>query len=192
MMKPREVWIVPTLVWSATLRPLHRGMDGSDLPMDLVPVALRTRWLQRRKQYLERQTDEGFTAAAAVAATAARAVRDLRDGGARVLAGTDSFDAFVLPGYSLHQELELLAAAGLSPLQALQAATRTAAEYRGTLQSEGTIEVGKRADLVLLDVDPLRDIVNARRVHAVVVGGKFYQRVQLDRMLDEVRSFASR
>jgi hypothetical protein len=192
MMKAREVWIVPTLVWSATLRPLDRGMDGNDLPMDLVPVALRTRWLQRRKQYLERQTDEGITAAAAVAATAARAVRDLRDGGARVLAGTDSFDAFVLPGYSLHQELELLAAAGLSPLQALQAATRTAAEYRGTLQSEGTIEVGKRADLVLLDADPLRNIVNARRVHAVVLGGKVYPRNQLDRMLDEVRSFASR
>jgi imidazolonepropionase-like amidohydrolase len=192
MMKGREVWIVPTLVWSATLRPLDRKQDASDLPMDLVPVTLRTRWLERRKQYLERQTDEGFAAAAAVAATAARAVRDMNEGGARILAGTDSFDAFVLPGYSLHRELELLVSAGLSPLQALQAATRTAAEFRGTLKTEGTIEAGKRADVVLLDADPLRDIANARRVHTVVVGGKLFARDQLDRIMDTVRTFAAR
>jgi hypothetical protein len=192
MMKAREVWMVPTLVWSATLRPLDRKQDASDLPMDLVPVALRTRWLERRKQYLERQTDEGFAAAAAVAATAARALRDMKEGGARILAGTDSFDAFVLPGYSLHQELELLVSAGLSPLQALQAATRSAAEYRGTLRTEGTIELGKRADLVLLDADPLRDIANARRIHAVILGGQVHTRSQLDRIVGTVKAFAAR
>jgi hypothetical protein len=191
-MKERDVWLVPTLVWSATLRPLDRTRDASDLPMEFVPSALRTRWMDRRKQYIARQTDAGFAAAASLAATAERAIRDLRDGGARVLAGTDTFDAFVLPGHSLHQELELLVGAGFSPLEALQAATKTAAEYRGTLATEGTIERGKRADLVLLASDPARDIVNAGRIHAVIAGGRVYSRSQLDRMLDDVRNFASR
>ena len=191
-MKERDVWVVPTLVWSATLRPLDRNRDGSDLPMQFVPSALRRRWMDRRKQYIARQTDAGFAAAASLAATAARAVRDLRDGGAKVLAGTDAFDAFVLPGHSLHQELQLLVSAGFSPLEALQAATKTAAAYRGTSSSEGTIERGKRADLVLLDADPTRDIANARRIHGVVVGGQWHSRTQLDRMMDEVKAFASR
>ena len=191
-MKGREAWIVPTLVWSATFRPLGRKNDGADLPMEFVPAALRSRWLAGRRQYLERQTDQGFAAAAAVAAASARAVRDLHQGGASVLAGTASFDAFVLPGHSLHQELELLVKAGLSPAQALETATRNAAEYRGTDRTEGTIAAGKRADLVLLDADPTIEISNARRVHMVIANGRVYDRDALDRMLADVKTFAGR
>ena len=189
-MRTREVWITPTLIWSASLRPLTREHDGRDLPMEFVPAALRTRWTDRRRQFIERQTPESFAANAALAATAGRAVRDLQAGGASVLAGTDTFDAFVLPGHSLHQELKALVDAGFSPLEALQAATRTAAEYRGTAKTEGTIAAGKRADLVLLDADPSRDIGNAAKVHAVFVAGRRYDRAALDRMLEDVKAFA--
>jgi hypothetical protein len=185
------VWIVPTLIFSASLRPLTRSDDGTDLPMAFVPAAMRTRWMDRRKQFIARQTDETFAATMAVAATAARAVRDLEQGGARMLAGTDTFDAFVLPGHSLHQELALLVEAGFTPLEALQTATKNAAEYRGTSKTEGTIARGKRADLVLLDADPTVDIHNTRRVHAVVLGGTVYGRDALDRLLAGVRAFAA-
>ena len=190
-MKDREVWIVPTLIWSATLRPLTKDEDGTNLPMELVPASLRTRWLERRKEYVARQAPEGFAAAAAVARAAARAVRDLHVAGAQVLAGTDAFDAFVVPGHSLHQELKLLVDAGLSPMEALRTSTQAAAEYRGTARTEGTIEIGRRADLVLLDADPGADISNTRRVHAVVTGGKVYDRDALDKLLRDVRAFTA-
>ena len=191
-MNGRPVWIVPTLVFSAALRPLTPASDGSDLPMDVVPAAIRARWLDRRKQFIGRQTAESFAAAAALASTSARAVRDLHQGGAKVMAGTDTFDAFVIPGDSLHQELKLLVGAGFSPLEALQTATRNAAEYRGTLKNEGTITVGKRADLVLLDADPSTDIANASKVAATIAGGRVYSRERLAELVRGVRKFAEK
>lgn len=160
--------------------------------MEYVPAALRTRWTERRRQYIGRQTDDGLAAAKALADTSARAVRDLHAGGAKVLAGTDAFDAFVLPGFSLHQELRLLVAGGLRPIDALQAATRNAAEARGARDREGTIAVGATADLVLVDADPTLDIANAARIRAVVAAGRLYDRAALDRLLAEARTFAVR
>ena len=104
-----------------------------------------------------------------------------------MLAGTDTFDAFVLPGSSLHDELALLVGAGLTPLEALQSATRDAAVFRGALDREGTIARGKRADLLLLDADPLADITNIARVHAVIRTGRSYSREDLDGLLDRAR-----
>lgn len=189
-LKGREIWIVPTLVWSASLRPTASSEDGSRLPMDLVPAALRTRWMDRRKAYIAQAGDEGLKAAAALADVSARAVRDLQAAGASVLAGTDAFDAFVLPGHSLHQELQLLVRGGMSPAQALRSATVEAAAYRGALATEGTLERGKRADLVLLDADPLADIANVARIHAVVTGGSVIDRGALDALRQRVREFA--
>jgi imidazolonepropionase-like amidohydrolase len=191
-MRGRDVWIVPTLIWSASLRPLNRADNGSVLPMDYVPAALRTRFLERRRLFAERQTDDALAAAQALASAAVRAVGDLRTGGARVLAGTDSFDAFVLPGVSLHQELQLLVDAGFSPYQALQAATREAAAARGATDREGTIAVGKRADLVLLDADPTANIANLGRIRTVIAGGRLFDRAALDQLLASVRAFAAR
>ena len=108
------------------------------------------------------------------------------------MAGTDTFDAFVIPGDSLHQELKLLVGAGFSPLEALQTATRNAAEYRGTLKNEGTLTVGKRADLVLLDADPSTDIANASKVAATIAGGRVYSRERLAELLRGVRKFAEK
>jgi len=190
-MRDRDVWIVPTLIWSASLRPLNRRDDGSGLPMEYVPAALRTRFMERRRQFVERQTDEALMAAQALAAAAVRAVGDLRAGGAKVLAGTDSFDAFVLPGFSLHQELRLLVDAGFSPSDALQAATRHAAAARGAADREGTIAVGKRADLVLLDADPTANITNVARIRAVIAGVRLFDRDALDQLLAGVRTFAA-
>jgi imidazolonepropionase-like amidohydrolase len=89
--------------------------------------------------------------------------------GVRIMAGTD------LPpdGSTLNEELELLVEAGLAPMEALQAATRNPAEFLGRLDTLGTVEKGKIADLVLLDADPLADIRNTRKVRAVLFGGKW-------------------
>jgi imidazolonepropionase-like amidohydrolase len=94
------------------------------------------------------------------------------------------------PGFGIHDELALLVDAGLSPLAALQAATRNAAEFMGQLGRRGTIEVGKTADLVLLDKDPLADIHNTRSIQTVVLRGKLYQRAALDAMLAKAQTLA--
>jgi hypothetical protein len=183
-------WIVPTLIWSNSFRPLAAEDDGSRVPLDYVPAATRGRWQQRRAAALKAAQPSDFAAASEVARVAGRAVGAMHAAGAAVLAGTDTFDAFVLPGVSLHRELGLLVAAGLTPLEALQAATKNAAAYRGTAAQEGTIERGKRADLVLLDADPLADIANVSAIRAVVMGGRVFAREDLDTLLSGVRAAA--
>jgi len=115
-------------------------------------------------------------------------VRLLRDTGVPILAGTDVGNPFLVPGVSLHQELALLVDAGLTPLEALQAATLGAARALAAIDSLGTIETGKLADLVLLDADPLENINNTRGIRAVVVDGRLLRRADLDRLLAEVEA----
>ena len=110
--------------------------------------------------------------------------------GVPILAGTDAMNPQCFPGFGIHDELALLIDAGLSPLAALQVATRNAAEFMGQLDRRGTIEVGKAADLVLLDKDPLADIHNTRSIQAVVLRGKLYPRAALDAMLAKAQKLA--
>ena len=96
--------------------------------------------------------------------------------GVRILVGTD----YIIAGADVHRELENLVAAGLSPADALKAATLNPALYFGLEQEYGSVEAGKVADLLLLEADPLRDISNTQRIRAVVFGGNLYDREALD------------
>lgn len=107
------------------------------------------------------------------------AVGDILSYGGRFLAGCDGW----VPGFCLHDELQWLTDAGLSPLQAVQAATINPARFLGREKTQGTVEVGKRAELVVLDGDPRIDIRNTRRIHAVVVQGKVLSRATIDWMI---------
>jgi len=100
-----------------------------------------------------------------------------------LLAGTDTPNPYTYPGFSLHDELELLVSAGLSPMEALQTATIRAAEFLGVESRFGSVEVGKTANLVLLDANPLEDIHNTQKIRAVILRGKFLDRAQLDELL---------
>ena len=106
----------------------------------------------------------------------------------KILAGSDAPNPNAYPGFSLHDELEFLVAAGLTPIEALRAATVSPAEFFGKLDEMGTIETGKFADLVLLDADPLADIRHTRRIRAVVVNGRLLSRETLDEMLQKAES----
>ncbi len=108
--------------------------------------------------------------------------------GVGLLAGTDLPVGHAIPGYSLHEELALMAESGLSPLAALQTATLNPARFFGLTDSLGTVEVGKVADLVVLAADPLANITNTRRIDAVILHGKLLDRHELDQMLEEVAS----
>ena len=112
------------------------------------------------------------------------------ESGVPFMAGTDSANPSVLPGFSLHDELKLLVTAGFSPREALQAATLSPARYLGRDSELGTIEVGRLADLVLLGGDPLADISNTQRIEAVIVDGRYLSRADLDAMLSRVEAEA--
>ena len=92
--------------------------------------------------------------------------------GVKIIAGTDTPIGFLTPGYSLHKELELLVEAGLTPLQALQSATVTPAEFFNLESKMGTIEPGKYADLVILNRNPLDSIKNTQNIHMVIAKGE--------------------
>ena len=118
-------------------------------------------------------------------------VRELHRAGVTILAGTDLGTSYQIPGISLHDELALLVQAGLSPMAALQAATRNPARVF-KLGDQGTIEKGMRADLVLLDASPLDQIENIRKIRTVVAAGRVFDRQELDAILADIQSSASR
>jgi len=103
--------------------------------------------------------------------------------GVGLLAGTDTPNPYCFPGFGIHNELALLVQCGLTPLQALQTATINPAHYFGWEKTMGTVEVGKVADLVLLDANPLDNIHNAEKIEAVFVRGRYLGRPELDQML---------
>jgi len=113
--------------------------------------------------------------------------------GLAILAGSDAMGGPALfPGFSLHDELALLVEAGLPPMAALQAATIGPVRFMGQAERRGTVEVGKVANLVLLDRDPLADIHNSTSIRAVILGGKLMPRASLDAMLAEAEATAAK
>ncbi len=117
--------------------------------------------------------------------------RALHAAGARLLLGTDQGNPFVVPGSSAITELHYLVEAGLSPWEAIRAGTHDAAEFLGAGEQFGTVAVGKRADLILVDADPLEDVANVARQSGVMVRGRYLSAGKIKTMLDKrVASYA--
>jgi imidazolonepropionase-like amidohydrolase len=113
-------------------------------------------------------------------------VKGIHDAGGKIMAGSDTPELFLVYGFTLHRELKSLVEAGLSPYAALEAATRTPAEYLRGLGEFGTVEKGKRADLILLDANPLEDITNTERRAGVMARGRWLSAAELQKMLDDI------
>jgi imidazolonepropionase-like amidohydrolase len=113
-------------------------------------------------------------------------VKAIYDAGGHMMAGSDTPEWLMLYGHTLHLELIDLRDAGLSNYAALEAATRNPALFFGTLNKTGTIEKGKRADLVLLEANPLDDIANTQKRAGVMLNGKYYQQAEMSKWLDEI------
>lgn len=112
----------------------------------------------------------------------------LNNAGALLLSGTDAVVPMMVPGFSLHDELETMVDIGLSPYEALKTSTYNPALYLGELTEFGTVEEGKRADLVLLEENPLDDIANTREIAGTMIQGHWYSRADLNVILDKVAS----
>jgi len=97
----------------------------------------------------------------------------------------------LLPGISLHLELQRFVAAGFTPLEALQTATLNPARFYHRLQDFGSVQAGRLADLVLLSANPLDDIANTRRIVAVLADGQYHSRQDLDKLQDYLKQVAT-
>jgi predicted amidohydrolase len=184
-------WQVPTLVIH------HRGplaLEGSlavDERLKYIPRDEREEWRKFSSQ-LENRPAEQISNNPKAWQMNLNLVGAMHRAGVEIMAGADVGNPYIYPGFSLHDELALFVKAGLTPMEALQSATRNPARFLGMQDSLGTIEKGKLADLVLLDANPLQDISNIQRINAVVINGKFLNRESLDKMLADAETFAAK
>jgi len=113
----------------------------------------------------------------------------LYDRGVKLMAGTDTLLPFLVPGFALHHELEELVDVGLTPYEALRTSTTHPFEFLGELDEAGTVEVGKRADLVLLEANPLEDITNSQKIAGVMTQGRWLSKTELQDGLEELVAY---
>ncbi|MFI6293971.1 amidohydrolase family protein [Nonomuraea sp. NPDC050790] len=175
-MARRGTWASPTL---ATLQRFRRTPE--DLLTDpvltarlrYIPASVRGWWEEEVLYYRPRLSPEEVQRWAAYFQAQLRLLGAMAEAGVGVVAGTDAGGAYIFPGFDLHTELGFLVEAGLSPMAALRAASAEAARCAGLGRVSGTVTAGRFADLVILDADPLADIANTRRIHAVVSRGRY-------------------
>jgi hypothetical protein len=182
-------FVCPTLVVWNDPACRSRAEMANDPRLDFYPSELKN-WF---KNMGDRLIDDGVVADLRKICSGSRdLVGAINRAGVKILAGTDSGSVpFVLQGFSLHDELQLLVESGLSPMEALQTATKNAAECAGRLDSLGTVEEGKIADLILLEENPLLSIANTRRIGSVFFNGKYFDRSKLDEIQNNLRKHAS-
>lgn len=174
--------IVPTLVLSHMYSQRHDATQ--DPRIKYVPRAVRQAW-----GVLDGQIHEGLRAHQVLIDTldefSRQLLRPMYHAGVPLLAGTHTAATtpFIYPGFSLHDELQSMVRAGIRPLDALRSATIEPARALGREAALGAVAAGRLADLVLLDANPLEDIGNTRRIHAVLANGRLFDRAALDRLL---------
>ncbi len=181
------VWLTPTLTLLERMSLVDMEKLTGNPAYQYIPASIRKEWTDPREEF-KQSSKEDLETARQDFERSLKIVAAMKRGGAEMLAGTDTGDPQTVPGFSLHDELALLVRAGLSPMEALQAATRNAARCLGVETRFGTIAKGKAADVVLLDADPLADIRNTSKISAVILRGRLYSRPQLDGLRRQVQT----
>jgi imidazolonepropionase-like amidohydrolase len=179
-------WVVPTMaLWETLLgvASLERLLGYPELKY--MPRQQVGAW---EKAHRARQGSPQFDRKKAeqVAANRRRILKALHDGGVRVIFGTDAPQQYSVPGFSVHREMLLMREAGMSPYEILLTATRNAGEYHRNKARFGTVAVGSRADLVLVEGNPLKDISNVARLAGVLVRGRWLGQAEIQQRLEGI------
>jgi imidazolonepropionase-like amidohydrolase len=185
-------WQAPTLV----VKRAGAFMDDSDFTNDprlkYLRPGLVEGWKNKDDWRLKNRTPEKSARYRMIFQKQLELVLAMHRAGVKMLAASDAVVWYVVPGFSLHDEMELFVKAGLTPMEALQTATLNPATYLGLIDSVGTVERGKKADLVLLEANPLENISNTKKINAVIVNGKLIPRASLDKMLKDAEAAANK
>jgi imidazolonepropionase-like amidohydrolase len=150
--------------------------------MKYVSAPQLAKWIERKEQFLD-STDVTADMRRRFLSLRRKLLIALYRGGVPILLGSDAPQVWNVPGFSIHRELQRMVDAGLTPYQALELGTRNVAAFFATQDRTGIVEVGKRADLVLLEENPLSDITRTSHVAGVMLGGRWLSRAEIDRRL---------
>jgi imidazolonepropionase-like amidohydrolase len=180
------VWNVPTLSLVEHLsspEPPEQMIQWHE--MRYMPQSVRDAWVRAKHDYQARPYFQP-EAAQALVDLRRQLLLALHRAGALIALGSDAPQFFNVPGFSIHHEMEMMVGSGLTPYEVLATGTRAAAEYFGTPEEFGTVEVGRRADLILLDANPLENIANVRHRAGVVMRGQWLSEQEIQRRLGEI------
>ncbi len=192
LMSKSGVRLSPTLTAQRAATMLGDPAFTNDPRVKYIPAFIKQSWNPQNDVRLRSLTSEEIDRARGAFQGVLDLVGAIRRADVELLAGTDTPNPYCFPGFSLHDELALLVKAGLTPMEALQTATRNPAKFLGLLDSLGTVEQGKIADLVLLDADPLAEITNTQKIYAVVANGKLIDKAAMQTMLAQAEAAAKR
>ena len=185
-----RIWVMPNLTaYKMIARQVHDLEAVLARPeVRYLPRSSQTGWGAATNPYTNRIRPDRYEPMMRRYRLLEHMVREFHARGVRLLVGTDAMNTGVVPGFSAHDELADLVAAGLSPYQALRAATVNAAEFLSEEEQRGTVAVGQRADLILLDANPLTDIAHTRRIAGVMLRGRWLSPDDIATMLERLRS----
>jgi imidazolonepropionase-like amidohydrolase len=183
-------YITPTRVVDRGLTFIDDLSKQDDPRLQYVPASMREDWKPQNGMLTRYRTPAYIAFRKRNYDMTTRQILIAHRLGVSFLAGTDVSAAYTYPGFSLHDELALFVEAGFTPLEALRTATVNPAQFFGMADLMGNIEVGKAADLVVLDANPLKDISNTKRISAVIVGGRLLTRKDLNSLLDKAEDAA--
>ena len=191
--KAAGTWNVPTMfLWESFFLPGNPLEWAKREEMRYAPKQWVTNWTSQKNQRASLDAQNGLSPADAALHIAMRRkmLKALADEGAPLLMGTDSPQMFNVPGFALHRELQVALQAGLTPYQILESGTRNVGRYVAQdLKQDGrfgTVSVGSRADLVLLDANPLTDLANLTRRAGVMLRGRWVSRSEIDKGLESL------
>jgi imidazolonepropionase-like amidohydrolase len=184
--KEAGVWIVPTsALWEVLYGTIPLETLTAYEELKYAPPQAVAAWT---KAYNDRLGNPNVSREAAknIIAARVRILRALHEGGVKILMGTDAPQQFSVPGFSLHREFTRMLQSGMTPYDILRSGTWRVGQYFAKQDNFGTIEPGKRADLVLLGANPLADITNTTKIDGVMVRGRWYSREEIDAGLAKI------
>ena len=191
------VWNVPTMVvWEVFFRPEDGETLRASMPeLRYLPRTMVDNWVKAKNGMLGNPV-MGFTAGGKtgprVMELRRKLLRALHEAGAKIAFGTDSPQLFSVPGFSIHREMQLMTECGMTPYDVLSSATRDVAQYFGTSKETGTVEVGKRADLLLVNENPLNDLRGLAQRAGVMVNGKWMPETEIQKRLEQLATAAEK
>ncbi|QLY26767.1 amidohydrolase family protein [Bdellovibrio sp. KM01] len=180
-----KTWHVPTLIRNVTMQQADKAEYTNSANLQYVSRGMREYWDGVSKQFTKTVKPVARETLRQLGAMDMKLVKLFDQQGVKMMTGTDVGGMWVVPGVSLHQEFDLLAKAGLSPLKVLQMTTLNGAEFLGKRSTMGTVEVGKDANLVLLDANPIVSVTNLHKINAVIRDGKYYSEAMLNSLKQE-------
>lgn len=171
-----DVWVCPTLIVYNVKNNKSKELDTT---LKYASKRLKKEWIRWNNFYVAQNFKEF------------EKIGEFVKKGGKIIAGTDCRMQYVMPGFSIHKELEMYVKYGVSPFNALKSATVNAADCLGTLSTTGTIEKGKKADMILLSANPLEQIKNTQKIEGVMADGQWIDKKEITTILQKVEEIRS-